>query len=244
MATKSTIQGASKIVTSGLVLYLDASNPNSYPGTGTTWYDLSPSVANGTLNGNVVFNNNKKYMSLPSVSDYVNVSSNIKTTFNGAQNASLSCWISSSIVNTIGASGFAFGFHKVGQYDANNRFAIDYNNANSNPIIFFTAENAGYGYRTRSYSIQGSWTNLAMTYDGSQSGDNRVTGYINGVLVTGLTTVGTLPTTLSPTLDNFNIGYAAEGNNTLVSNVLAYNRTLSAEEILQNYNTLKNRFNV
>jgi len=23
------------------VLYLDASNPDSYPGTGTTWYDLS-----------------------------------------------------------------------------------------------------------------------------------------------------------------------------------------------------------
>jgi hypothetical protein len=30
-----------KIVTDGLVLYLDAANPRSYPGTGTTWYDLS-----------------------------------------------------------------------------------------------------------------------------------------------------------------------------------------------------------
>lgn len=30
-----------KIVTDGLVLYLDAANPKSYPGTGTSWYDLS-----------------------------------------------------------------------------------------------------------------------------------------------------------------------------------------------------------
>jgi len=29
------------IVLDGLVLYLDAANPKSYPGTGTTWYDLS-----------------------------------------------------------------------------------------------------------------------------------------------------------------------------------------------------------
>ena len=30
-----------KIVTTGLVLALDAANPKSYPGTGTTWKDLS-----------------------------------------------------------------------------------------------------------------------------------------------------------------------------------------------------------
>lgn len=29
------------INTNGLLLYLDARNPNSYPGSGTTWYDLS-----------------------------------------------------------------------------------------------------------------------------------------------------------------------------------------------------------
>jgi hypothetical protein len=30
-----------RIVTDGLVLCLDAGNPKSYPGSGTTWYDLS-----------------------------------------------------------------------------------------------------------------------------------------------------------------------------------------------------------
>ena len=38
-----------RIVTSGLVMLLDAANPKSYPGTGTTWSDLSGNGNNGTL---------------------------------------------------------------------------------------------------------------------------------------------------------------------------------------------------
>lgn len=37
------------IVTSGLTLYLDPGNPSSYPGSGTTWYDLSGSGNHATL---------------------------------------------------------------------------------------------------------------------------------------------------------------------------------------------------
>lgn len=42
------------IITAGLVLHLDAGDTDSYPGTGTTWYDLSPSAKNATL-GNAVY---------------------------------------------------------------------------------------------------------------------------------------------------------------------------------------------
>jgi hypothetical protein len=232
-----------KIVTNGLVLYLDAANERSYNSFGTTWYDLSPSKNNGTLVGNVPFNDEYNYMSLPSVSDYVNVSSNIKTTFNGAQNASLSCWVSSSIVNTLATSAFVFGFHQVGNYSGGNRFAFSYQNYNSSPIMYFSVENITSTYGYKSYSIQGSWTNIAMTYDGSQSGNSKLAVYINSTLLTGITFAGSLPTTLSSTLDDFNIGYADEGNNTLVSTAQAYNRTLSQAEVLQNYNALKPRFN-
>jgi hypothetical protein len=45
-----------KIVTDGLVLYLDAGNQLSYPGSGTTWTDLSRSQTNGTLVNGPTFN--------------------------------------------------------------------------------------------------------------------------------------------------------------------------------------------
>jgi prepilin-type N-terminal cleavage/methylation domain-containing protein len=44
------------IVTNGLVLNLDAGNPASYPGTGTTWFDLSGNNNNGTLVNGVGYN--------------------------------------------------------------------------------------------------------------------------------------------------------------------------------------------
>ena len=64
-----TINYNSNIVTSGLILCLDAANPRSYPGSGTNWYDVSgnsndhtlvnsPSFSGGkfTLNGTNGFN--------------------------------------------------------------------------------------------------------------------------------------------------------------------------------------------
>jgi len=44
-----------KIVTDGLVLCLDAANPKSYPGSGTTWSDLSGNGNDGTLVNGPIF---------------------------------------------------------------------------------------------------------------------------------------------------------------------------------------------
>jgi len=63
--------GYGDIVTDGLVLHLDAGISDSYPGSGTTWYDLSGNGNNGTLvgfssltNGHMVTASDK-YISLP-----------------------------------------------------------------------------------------------------------------------------------------------------------------------------------
>jgi len=47
---------APNTVTDGLVLYLDAANTRSYPGTGTTWSDLSRGGNNGSLINGPTFN--------------------------------------------------------------------------------------------------------------------------------------------------------------------------------------------
>jgi len=43
------INAGPKIVEDGLIFYLDAANPRSYDGAGTTWTDLTTDKANGTL---------------------------------------------------------------------------------------------------------------------------------------------------------------------------------------------------
>lgn len=61
------------LVTSGLEVYLDAGNPRSYPGTGTTMNDLSGNSRHATVNGSPTFTNyyftctgDTTYISFPS----------------------------------------------------------------------------------------------------------------------------------------------------------------------------------
>jgi len=44
-----------EIVDNGLVLYLDAANQKSYPGSGTTWNDLSGRENHHTLTGSPIY---------------------------------------------------------------------------------------------------------------------------------------------------------------------------------------------
>jgi hypothetical protein len=44
-----------KIVTDGLALAVDAADPNSYPGTGTTWRDVTPNNNSGTITGSIAY---------------------------------------------------------------------------------------------------------------------------------------------------------------------------------------------
>ena len=52
-------QYGSNIVTDGLVFCVDAANPRSYPGTGTTWYDVSAggNGIDGTLSDDLIYRN-------------------------------------------------------------------------------------------------------------------------------------------------------------------------------------------
>jgi hypothetical protein len=83
--------GAS-VVRDGLVLHLDAANIKSYPGTGTTWYDLSGNGNNAALLNGVIysasFNGNMVY---DNIDDIVKITSptNIPT---GSSERSVSIW--------------------------------------------------------------------------------------------------------------------------------------------------------
>jgi hypothetical protein len=66
-------QPSGGIVTNGLIIQLDASNATSYPGSGTTWFDIT-STNNGTLtNGPTFTSSAPKYFNFDGVDDYVNI---------------------------------------------------------------------------------------------------------------------------------------------------------------------------
>jgi len=63
-----------KIVKNGLILYLDTANEKSYPGTGSTWFDLSNSKANAQIinSPTFVFDGPKSYFSFDGIDDKMN----------------------------------------------------------------------------------------------------------------------------------------------------------------------------
>jgi hypothetical protein len=78
------------IVRDGLVLYLDAANPKSYPGSGTTWFDLMGSNNGTFINGATHNSNNLGGVLLDGVDDYVSLS-NPQTLNPGSNSFTVNC---------------------------------------------------------------------------------------------------------------------------------------------------------
>ena len=65
--------GLHRLVTDGLVLALDAANTVSYPGSGTTWTDLSGNGNNGDIKSGVSYSNNSFNFTLNSSDELIDV---------------------------------------------------------------------------------------------------------------------------------------------------------------------------
>ena len=84
-----------QISLNGLVLCLDAANPKSYPGSGTTWTDLSGNGNNGTLvNGVGYSSDNLGSLVFDGANDYVNAG-NLGSFYS---QGTISYWMNSSAV--------------------------------------------------------------------------------------------------------------------------------------------------
>lgn len=213
------------IITNGLTLYLDAGNKNSYPGSGTTWYDLSGNGNNGIINGSVTFNTaNGGVFTLPG-----SVGSTIDVTLN----------MSNTNYTVIGASRYV------------NAVANTHTNAQGGRIISAKNNNwlmgQWYGY-TENYFAEGwvsavsagasdtSWRVYAST--GNISSD-VYSMYVNGNLTYQNNGGSQGPNGFS--IGNYALG-GTEYANGQISFLMVYNRVLSKAEILNNYYSTKARF--
>jgi hypothetical protein len=222
-------------ITNGLVLSLDAANVKSYINGSTTWRDLSGNGNNGTLTNGPTFNSaNLGSIVFDGTNDYVNLSSNIVLP-SGNSSHTVSCWIYKQGDNT--SNGWVSLINWGTNSNNQKRFIfISSNSANNNRIYtgyYNNDNNWGTGITNN------VWTHLAWTFNGSSESI-----YLNGSLY-GSRNVSNVNTVLSTNRDiggYFDTGFISYYNGR-ISNLQLYNISLSASEVLQNYEGQKSRYN-
>lgn len=224
MSVKSNIG----VVTDGLVFYVDAGNANSYPGSGTTWSDLV-GANDGTLtNGPTYDSANGGSIVFDGVDDYVDCGAN--NLFSGNTSFSLSGWL-----NVKTHSGYGLALY-IGNAASKQSAWIGWCNAAQTG----TAQTIGgglYGTNLGSGVEENTgWHNVTLTYDTSS-----LKLYIDGSLTNSRSESGANISSSSIRLGRSNTGTTYDYNGDS-SSLLIYNKALSASEITQNYNALKNRF--
>ena len=221
------------IVTNGLVIYLDAANPLSYPGTGTTWRDLSGNSKNGTISGATYGSQNGGVFNFDGVDDTISFGTG--NTFFPLTNFTIDLWFQSKgTVPTTGTTPGLFGF----------TYGIRAHFNSSNSIRFGASSVSASGQEltyTHNTNIRddSSWNNIVF-----QATPTNSYIYLNGELKASrsLTWLGD---TIWPTngwnlgRDNNNVMYYFSGS---IASYKMYNTALTLPQIQQNYNATKVRF--
>lgn len=219
------------IITQNLVLCLDAGNPKSYPGSGTTWTDLSGKGINGTLtNGPTYSSDNGGSLSFDGTDDYITLNSS--TDFDGE--FSYGCWVRRDVVS---GNGYTNMFTSTLQ---NEQLQID---TTGFPGSMGMYVNGGYSRTENNVIPIGEWTYCVWQRTGT-----TLNGWVNGVRVfNGENDLGYGSVSTAQSRVNKLGAYSAGTSYNLdgaLSNVQIYNRALTASEIQQNFNALRGRFSI
>jgi hypothetical protein len=211
------VKAGPRIIQNGLILDVDAAVPRSYSGTGLTANGLIGGIGGTLVNGVGFGTTNNGYFIFDGTNDYINVGNDANIQISSG---TISAWTKTSApggsFRGIVAKQFAYG------------------------MFYVEAVLAAYDWQaaaTRSSGINiadGIWKNVVLTFSG---GTGNL--YLNGSSVSNFTY------NISNNLYNLFIGAEANAGQYAACNiaqVLVYNRVLTAQEVLQNYNTTKGRF--
>jgi hypothetical protein len=213
------------IVKQGLTLNLDAGDIGSYSGSGTTWNDLSTSKNSANLVSNPAYTKENLGGLIFTGTEYASLSS---IPFSSSTNFTIS-----AIVNTSNISGIETIF--------------DFRQSSNSGVQFFIGGSGRFNFKinanTYTFSNILSTSNiyfLDATYDGS-----RIKMFINGVNVLSQSIITSIPITgFNPTIATVNYTTGTTYFTGTIYSIKCYNRTLSQEEINQNFNTLRYRYSL
>lgn len=241
------IHGANDIVTDGLVLYVDAANPRSYPTSGSIIYDLGSSKRNGSLVGGVTYSSlNKGVMSFDGSSGYINFGTSAGSFL--SPNFSFGAYF---YFNNVPQNGFILSKRNDSPYNQYN-MGINFNSSNGGNgtklVSFINPDQSVAPYITFDYEL--SSFGSGWFYGLITVGTNQQKLYVNGVNVL-TTNVNISGKTFIIPNKNFYIG--ALNVNDLpsflhksfyIANVTLYDRTLNESEVSKNFNALRRRYGI
>ena len=215
------------IVLDGLALCLDGANVKSYPGSGTTWKDLSGKGNDGTLTNGPTFSSNYGgNIVLDGSNDFVTGVHNSE--LNLRNDVTVECWFR----RTGGRSTWVRIF---GKGNSSNRTYGLWYHVNSNYFLYQRYGPSSFNVLPTIPVVLNKWYHMVGTSSGSTH-----TLYLNGVNVGTASNSSTFHSSTDPYKVGSHDGlYHHIGN---VSNCRIYNRGLSEAEVKQNYNAHKGRF--
>jgi hypothetical protein len=207
------------IIRTSLIFYIDAGEPTSYSGSGSFWNDMSINAISGTYNGS--------YNS--SFGGYFVFNNNTSSDINfSGYSSNITCEAFFRTTDGIDWSNIICGGCGDIIFTIQNS-RVNFGNQCNSPI-----PHANY---STTIVNTGNWFHAAATYDG-----NNVRIYVNGVLENIVNRSGII----TPTIKR--IGSNNTGTSEFFKGDLAtlrvYNKTLSPQEIQQNYNATKARFGI
>lgn len=234
-----------KIVTDGLILYLNSADTLSYPTSGSTFTDLTGTDNFTLYNGIGYLSDNSGILKLDGVNDYIRISSADGTVSSTNQGFSMNLWINAQTwtnpscpcVGSMSIVDWSTGYwNYFGILSNGNPYWVIYNQdpySAGNPPA-----GVSLGFGT---SALDTWLNFGCVFSNGYP-TSTMTTYLNGVEVNSGTLQNTFTITAPIEIGRYNrhCGYCY--GEFKIGNYSVYNKPLTSDEMLRNFNAQKSRF--
>ena len=231
-----------KMITDGLILHHDYANTKCYPGSGTSATDLTGhNYAAATLTNNASFlSTNLGCMDFGlSTHDSVQLHDDFGTELNGTNNWTMSQWLNlDAVAPSTGSSNAPVMFNF---YGSGRRLFWTMGDGGEVDKIHMRGQIAGTWQSPVSSETLAlnTWYHICFTYNASTG----FKAYTNGSFTESSSfTPSYISTTSGSGGNRIGTGFSNRKFDGRIAVASLYNKELTASEVLQNFNSLKNRF--